>query len=499
MHIVIPMAGVGQRFIDAGWSEPKPLIHVDGKAIVEHACDMFPSEKKFTFICNEKHLNETNMREELISIRPSAKIVKIPNHTKGPVFSVLAIADSLDDDEELIINYCDFGIYWDYSDFLKHTRQRDADAALICYNKFHPHMFSGTNYAVVSDKEQWMEEIKEKEPIDKAMRKYVSNGTFYFKRAGDFKKYAQLLIEKNITYNDEYYVSLIYNLLQSDGLRTSIYNIQHMLQWGVPEEVNVYNMWSEYFKKLSLPSGTHSTIFTDVNIIPILDETLTFEEVGYTSYEKIKLLEDVSGKEMLIQAVNSLPLSEKKIFLLSEQYMEDKRLVQTIEETLDNMNLIPVVHSIDDSFQALFKQKNFIEEDTSFIMGINDGMILYDEENLFKLKECNEVIIFTKNNLSCGIVYFKNKTVLDELQTLLSMHDLLSLLEYQTSMKITTFEVDAFISWKTPFLYESYKYWQSFFHKVEWHPYTLEKDIYVNKEKIIELNHQYRTFEQAYR
>ena len=41
MNIVIPMAGSGQRFVDAGYTDPKPLIKVGGKMIVEYVIDMF--------------------------------------------------------------------------------------------------------------------------------------------------------------------------------------------------------------------------------------------------------------------------------------------------------------------------------------------------------------------------------------------------------------------------------------------------------------------------
>ena len=58
MHIIIPMSGIGKRFIDAGYTDPKPLIVVDGKPIIEHVCNLFPGENKFTFICNAKHLAE---------------------------------------------------------------------------------------------------------------------------------------------------------------------------------------------------------------------------------------------------------------------------------------------------------------------------------------------------------------------------------------------------------------------------------------------------------
>jgi 4-diphosphocytidyl-2C-methyl-D-erythritol kinase len=50
VQIIIPMSGLGQRFIDAGYSDPKPLIQVDGKPIIEHVVNLFPGETNVTFI-----------------------------------------------------------------------------------------------------------------------------------------------------------------------------------------------------------------------------------------------------------------------------------------------------------------------------------------------------------------------------------------------------------------------------------------------------------------
>ena len=108
MHIIIPMSGLGQRFIDSGYDVPKPLIEIDGKPIIEHVCDLFPDETKITFICNSKHLKETNMRMILLKIRPTSNIVEIPNHKNGPVYAVSLVEDLIEDDEEVIVNYCDF-------------------------------------------------------------------------------------------------------------------------------------------------------------------------------------------------------------------------------------------------------------------------------------------------------------------------------------------------------------------------------------------------------
>ena len=74
MRIVIPMSGIGRRFVEAGYTDPKPLIEVEGRPIIHHVIDLFPGEIQFDFICNDEHLATTNMREVLLAKVPNAII-----------------------------------------------------------------------------------------------------------------------------------------------------------------------------------------------------------------------------------------------------------------------------------------------------------------------------------------------------------------------------------------------------------------------------------------
>src|SRR4030067_3006453 len=231
MLIVIPMSGEGRRFLDAGYLTPKPLIVVDDKPIIEHIVGLFPGESRFTFICNRDHLTQTGMHALLKRVAPECEIVPIAPHKKGPVFAVAQVFDRIDDDEAVIVTYCVFSKYWEYGDFLRHTRSRGADGAICAYRGFHPHMLGSTNYAFMREKDKWMLEIKEKEQFtSNRLQEYASDGTYYFKKGAHVKKYFIQLMEKNVHVNGEYYISLVYNLLREDGLRVSIYEIQHMLQ-----------------------------------------------------------------------------------------------------------------------------------------------------------------------------------------------------------------------------------------------------------------------------
>ena len=64
MKIIIPMAGTGNRFVEAGYRDAKPLIKVNGRMIIEYILDMF-CEEDIVFVCNDQHLNDTNISKVL--------------------------------------------------------------------------------------------------------------------------------------------------------------------------------------------------------------------------------------------------------------------------------------------------------------------------------------------------------------------------------------------------------------------------------------------------
>lgn len=42
--------------------------------------------------------------------------------------------------------------------------------------------------------------------------------------------------------------------------------------------------------------------------------------------------------------------------------------------------------------------------------------------------------------------------------------------------RVKVFPVDYYLCWGTPNDYKTYLYWESFFHKCEWHPYQRESE-----------------------
>ena len=250
MKIIAPMAGTGQRFVDKGYTQPKPLIKVNGKRIIEYIVDMFSPEDEFVFICNEKHLKNTSMKFVLQDICANSTIVSMPMHKYGPVYTVQEVYNHIDDDEEVIVTYCDNPYIWDRDDFAHHVKDKKLDGCVLSHSGLHPHTLNNTKMAFMKTQGDLVTEIKEKECYtDNPMNEHASTGTYYFRKGSYIKKYFNEAMEKNIQYNGEYYVTLVYNLLIEDGLRVGYYDTPFATVMGTPEEVENIEAWNSIVNK----------------------------------------------------------------------------------------------------------------------------------------------------------------------------------------------------------------------------------------------------------
>ena len=523
MQIVVPMSGSGQRFIDAGYTLPKPLIEVDGKPIIEHVVGLFPGEYNFYFICNKVHLETTDMRNTLNRIAPDGVIISIEPHKLGPVFAVSKIFDRIEENEEVIVSYCDFGTYWDCHDFLQETRALSADGAVVSYRGFHPHMLGTTNYAFMRSTGQTMLEIREKKPFtNNRMNEYASNGTYYFRNGAILKKYFQELMDTNCRVGNEYYVSMVYNLLVRDGLKVSIYEIQHMLQWGTPDDLEEYQSWSDYFRKVAtapqravqLPPGS-------ISLMPMAGYGSRFAKQGF---DLPKPLIPVNGKPMFAQAMACLPNAEKKIFVCLQEHCLRFGIDQQILSLYPDAKIVTISEVT--KGQAITCSLGLQGEDLDapLMIGACDNGMLWDTaefETLLKDPSADLIVWSFRRHVSSrrnphmygwikvdssgtvelvsvkvpisdnpyedhaivGAFYFaKARYFVDALDRMVSKNIRVNGEFYVDSLinetiglglNVKVFEVDHYVSWGMPEDYMTYQYWQSFLHKCSWHPFRV--------------------------
>jgi len=514
IQLIIPMSGVGKRFKDAGYKDPKPLIEVDGYPIIKHVVDLFPGVKDVTFICNEIHLKETNMRDILNSISPNCKILEVSNENrKGPVDAVMKISDHIKDDSEIIVSYCDYGTYWDFNSFIKINREGNFDGSIACYKGFHPHMLGSDNYAFCREENGLLLEIKEKEPFtDNKMSEYASNGTYYFKSGKIVKKYFKELIELDLNLKGEYYVSLVYNLLVRDHLKVNIFEIKNMLQWGTPYDLEIYKSWSNYFSKKPMKKVYHKDDVT--LILPMAGRGSRFSKEGYNLP---KPMIDVDGLPMVVKAVDCLPQSKNNIFVCIEEHI-NKYKVDKLLKKYYNCDIISINETTEGQACTceIAIEKSNIDLESPILISACDNGVYYDVDKYMLMvnDESIDIIVWSfrnnqasKNNpdmyawlkvddndniqhVSCkkfiyenplethaiiGTMFFrKAKYFIDGLRKNYQdnirsngefyVDDVLNQ-NIKDKLNVKVFEVENYICWGTPDDYNTYNYWKEYFIK----------------------------------
>ena len=323
MLIFVPMAGFGDRYLRAGFKEPKPLIPVDGRAMIERVVECFPGEERFLFCVNATHAKTTNVLDVLRHLKPSAPVVITEPHKDGPIRTLLACEEHIDPEEEVVLNYCDFGVDWDYQAW-KSWLAKGWDGAMSGYRGFHPHSLGPTLYAYMRSEGDNVLEIREKHHFtDNKFNEYASSGLYYFRRGRALLEAAKKLVLRGERVNDEFYVSMAMQLLIEQGGKVGVYPLKHFYQWGTPEDLRDYEGWARAMRRLDGFYDTmRKTRSPAVHVIPMAGRGQRFAERGYPDP---KPLIQTAGAPMIAQSLACLPTPSKRILVALREHAEDAR------------------------------------------------------------------------------------------------------------------------------------------------------------------------------
>ncbi len=235
LNIVIPMAGRGSRFANAGYTLPKPLIEIHGHPMIEYVVkNIRPDyECRYIFICLQEHLDTYNLAERLESIAPGCIIIPVNQVTEGAACTVLLAEKYIDNNDPMMIANSDQYVDIDINNYL--AAMGDYDGLIMTMTADDP-KWSFIQY----DKAGFVTLLREKEVISDE----ATVGIYNYKKGADFVKYAKQMIKKNIRVNNEFYVAPVYNEMIEDGKKLVYYNIgqddEKMHGLGTPEDLEKF-------------------------------------------------------------------------------------------------------------------------------------------------------------------------------------------------------------------------------------------------------------------
>jgi HAD superfamily hydrolase (TIGR01509 family) len=231
MNIVIPMAGAGSRFEQAGYTFPKPLIDVCGKPMIQTVVENLNIDANYIFIVQKKHRVKYNLDSVLNLISPRCTIVETDGITEGAVCTVLLAKEHINNEYPLLLANSDQFVEWNSNEFIYKMHEQNIDGGILTFESTHPKW----SYAKV-DERGCITKVAEKNPISNT----ATVGIYFWKHGADFVKYAEQMITKNIRVNNEFYVCPVYNEAIESGKTIIAFNINRMWGLGTPEDLTTF-------------------------------------------------------------------------------------------------------------------------------------------------------------------------------------------------------------------------------------------------------------------
>jgi dTDP-glucose pyrophosphorylase len=231
LNILVPMAGAGSRFKEAGYSFPKPLIDVKGKPMIQVVVENLNIEANFIFVVQKEHREKYNLDTLLNLISPKCKIVDVDFLTEGAACTALLAKEYINNNNPLLFANSDQFIEWDSNEFMYKMNETDVDGGIVSFRSTHPKW----SFAKV-DEIGNVTEVAEKNPISDI----ATVGLYYWKHGSDFVKYAEKMIEEDIRVNNEFYVCPVFNEAIKDGKTIKTFDIDKMWGLGTPEDLNQF-------------------------------------------------------------------------------------------------------------------------------------------------------------------------------------------------------------------------------------------------------------------
>lgn len=233
----MPMAGEGSRFRDAGWTTPKPLIELNGKALFLRAIDSVQIQgvkMKYSFIVRDEHIIDYKIDEGIHKILPEASVYSVYRTTRGAVETCMIAESGIEDDEAIVVMDCDLEFESsEYKSFIARSLNTPIEevcgGALVSFESDLPKY----SYAEVDSKTGLVTRTAEKEVISS----HALCGAYFFASGREFKQVAHQLLNEPVMLKPEFYVSLLYNYLLRNGSEVYLAKMEEYRSYGTPEEL----------------------------------------------------------------------------------------------------------------------------------------------------------------------------------------------------------------------------------------------------------------------
>lgn len=236
INVVIPMAGEGSRFVNAGYKIPKPFIEVSGFSLIEIVLKNLNIEKaQYILLARSSHLDSQDRIVKRITNNYNVKFIKVDKLTEGAACTVLHAHRLINNETPLLLANSDQFVNMNVNLYINDCKKRGLDGSILTFTD--EHRDPKWSFAKI-DPNGLVKEVKEKSPISD----YATVGLYYFSQGRFFVNAAIDMIVANDRVNNEFYTCPVYNYCIAQKQQIGIFNIDmnNMHGLGTPEDLNCF-------------------------------------------------------------------------------------------------------------------------------------------------------------------------------------------------------------------------------------------------------------------
>ena len=256
MNIIIPMAGAGKRFTDAGYKIHKPAIPTlerrTGSPYPMVVCAVMDlpnvEDDGANVIFIDRDFHKTDGVEDAIKEHyPKARFITVDRLTEGQACTCLLAKDFINNEQPLLIAGCDNGMVTDEEKFQK--ERQNADMLVFTYRHNEAVLKNPNAYGwIVVDNENYVTDVSIKKAIsDNPLNDHAVVATFYFRHGADFVAAAERMIYANDRINGEFYVDEVARHALNMGMTVKAFEIERYIGWGTPNDYEEYMATLRYW------------------------------------------------------------------------------------------------------------------------------------------------------------------------------------------------------------------------------------------------------------
>ena len=244
---VLLASGAGQRFKDAGYSQPKPALPLSGRPVVDHALAGLPGDS--TVLVTRSDLADHGALAALTE-QVGAELVSLPGMTQGQAESALRGLEAVTADVPVTVGACDALPTTSQEAFDRALETAGPDGLVVWLAKpYHAAARKPQQYAwatVAADgtiDSCWLKAA----PTDPAAGVMIGTFTFGSREAGI--RHIEALMADDERVNGEFYLDSLVARLTARGVPVAALVVDTFSSVGTPAEYEALRYWQSCFHK----------------------------------------------------------------------------------------------------------------------------------------------------------------------------------------------------------------------------------------------------------